>query len=266
MSAIASQITSLTIVYLIIHSGADQREHHSSVLLGFVQGIHRWPVNSPHKWPVTRKMFPFDDVIMCAWFVVIIISSCGFTGCINPYFSGLLHWNWGNLNTLRLRQDGRHFADNIFTCIFFNENCCILIKFSLKYVQNGPIDNNPALVQLMAWRRLGDKPLSEPMMVSLPTHICVTRPQWVKSQCQWGNPEEYEYLNPMNPQGTHYSNMKSPPRHLNSSPPGQNGCCFADDTFRSDAFSWMESSVFWLKFHWSLFLRVQLAITQYWFR
>ena len=83
------------------------------------------------------------------------------------------------LNTLRPRQDGRHFADDIFTCIFFNENCCILIKFSLKYVHEGPNDNNPALVQIMAWRRSGDKPLSEPMMVSLPTHICVTRPQWV---------------------------------------------------------------------------------------
>ena len=83
-------------------------------------------------------------------------------------------------NTLRPRQDGRHFADDIFKCIFSNENCCILIKFSLKYVRKGPIDNNPALVQIMAWRRSGDKPLSEPMMISLPTHICVARPQWVK--------------------------------------------------------------------------------------
>ena len=73
-------------------------------------------------------------------------------------------------NTLRPRQDGRHFADDIFTCIFFNENCCILIKFPLKYVRKGPIDNNPALVQIMAWRRSGDKPLSETMMVSLLTH------------------------------------------------------------------------------------------------
>ena len=83
-------------------------------------------------------------------------------------------------NSLRPRQDGRHFADDSFTCIFFNENCCILIKFSLKYVRKGPIDNNRALVQIMAWRRSGDKPLYETMMISLPTHICVTRPQWVK--------------------------------------------------------------------------------------
>ena len=60
----ASQITSLTIVYSTVYSGADQRKHQSSASLAFVWGIHRWPVNSPHKWPVTRKMFPFDDVIM----------------------------------------------------------------------------------------------------------------------------------------------------------------------------------------------------------
>ena len=64
MDAMASQITSLTIVYSTVYSGADQRKHQSSASLAFVWGIHRRPVNSPHKWPVTRKMFPFDDVIM----------------------------------------------------------------------------------------------------------------------------------------------------------------------------------------------------------
>ena len=64
MSTIASQITSLTIVYSTVYSGADQSKHQSSASLAFVWGIHRGPVNSPHKWPVTRKMFPFDDVIM----------------------------------------------------------------------------------------------------------------------------------------------------------------------------------------------------------
>ena len=66
MGAIASQITSLTIVYSTVYSGADQNKHQSSALLAFVWGIHRGPVNSPHKWPVTRKKFPFDDVIMSA--------------------------------------------------------------------------------------------------------------------------------------------------------------------------------------------------------
>ena len=64
MSVMASQITSLTIVYSTVYSGADQRKHQSSAPLVFVRGIHWWPVNSPHKGPVTWKMFPFDDVIM----------------------------------------------------------------------------------------------------------------------------------------------------------------------------------------------------------
>ena len=64
MSEIASQITSLTIVYSTVLSGADQSKHQSSASLAFVWEIHRWPVNYPHKWPVTRKIFPFDDVIM----------------------------------------------------------------------------------------------------------------------------------------------------------------------------------------------------------
>ena len=64
MSTMASQIISLTIVYSAVYSGTDHRNHQSSASLAFVRGIHRWPVNSPHKGPVTRKMFPFDDVIM----------------------------------------------------------------------------------------------------------------------------------------------------------------------------------------------------------
>ena len=64
MDAIASQTTSLTIVYSKVYSGADQRKHESSASLAFAWGSHRGPVNSPHKWPVTRIMFPFDDVII----------------------------------------------------------------------------------------------------------------------------------------------------------------------------------------------------------
>ena len=64
MGAIASQITRLMIVYSIVYSDADQRKHQRSASLAFVWGIHRGPVNSPHKWPVTRKMFPFNAVIM----------------------------------------------------------------------------------------------------------------------------------------------------------------------------------------------------------
>ena len=64
MGAMASQISNITIVYWTIYSGADQRKYQSSTSLAFVRGIHRWPVNSPHKGPVAWKMFPFDDVIM----------------------------------------------------------------------------------------------------------------------------------------------------------------------------------------------------------
>ena len=84
------------------------------------------------------------------------------------------------LNTLRPRQDGRHFPEHILRCIFLNENISVSINISLKFVPKGRINNNPALVQIMAWRRSGDKPLPEPMVVRILTHICVIRPQWVK--------------------------------------------------------------------------------------
>ena len=78
ISAIASHITSLAIVYSAFYSGADQRKHQNSASLAFVRGIHRWQVNSPHKGLVTRKMFPFDDVIMHFW--------CQTTKCSKPCF------------------------------------------------------------------------------------------------------------------------------------------------------------------------------------
>ena len=81
----------------------------------------------------------------------------------------------GILNTFRPRQNGRHFPDDIFKCIFFNENLWFRINISLKFVPRGRIYNVP----IMAWRRPGDKPLSEPMMVRLLTHACVARPQCV---------------------------------------------------------------------------------------
>ena len=86
---------------------------------------------------------------------------------------------WGRwVNSLRPRQNGRHFAD-VFKRIFLNDNVWISLKISLKFVPKVPNNNFPALVQIMAWRRPGDKPLSGAMVASLLTHICVTRPQWV---------------------------------------------------------------------------------------
>ena len=79
MGAVASQITSLTIIYSTLYSDADRRKHQSSVSLAFVREIHQSPVNSLHKWPVTRKVFPFDDVIMrpvSDWDSPIYINIC----------------------------------------------------------------------------------------------------------------------------------------------------------------------------------------------
>ena len=91
---------------------------------------------------------------------------------------GLMRLQW--VNSLRPRPNRRHFADDTFKRIFLKENVTISIKISPKCVPKSPIDNIPALFQKLAWRRPGDKKLSEAMEVSLLTHICVARPQWVK--------------------------------------------------------------------------------------
>ena len=90
MSATASQITSLTIVYSTVYLGADQRNQ-SSASLTFVQGIHRWPVNSPHKGPVARKMFPFDEVIVLVTPLLFTISQ-SFGGNFVHDISNMFSW------------------------------------------------------------------------------------------------------------------------------------------------------------------------------
>ena len=111
------------------------------------------------------------------WMVVTCAVSSSMETLKAVQFSVMAMWLF---NTLRPRQDDRHFPDDIFKWIFLNGNVWIAIKVSLKFVPKGSINNIPPLVQIMAWRRPGDKPLSEPMMVILLwTHTCVTRPQWV---------------------------------------------------------------------------------------
>ena len=83
------------------------------------------------------------------------------------------------INKFTPARNGQHFTDDIFKRIFMNENVWISIKISMKFVPKGPINNIRALAQKMVWRHSGNRSLSEPMMVSLPTHICVTRFQWV---------------------------------------------------------------------------------------
>ena len=153
-----------------------------------MRGIY-WPlVDSHHKGPVVQETFLCHDMSSSnnnRW------HCCNTSNqTINSFITRInrapniinysICYPTQKLNTLRPRQNGRLFADDIFKRIFLNENVGISIKISLKFVHKGQINNIPALVQIMAWCRPGDKPLSEPMVVRLPTHICVTRPQWVK--------------------------------------------------------------------------------------
>ena len=101
MTMLESQITSPTVVYSIVYSGVHQRKHQSSASLAFVREIHREPVNFPHKWPVTRKMFPFDDVIMAMTpftvecFISQILSTkvlfCNIKMRVQQFFRGIPH-------------------------------------------------------------------------------------------------------------------------------------------------------------------------------
>ena len=100
----------------------------------------------------------------------ISLHDNGITGAICHYC----------LNTWRLRQNGHHFVDDISKCIYLNENVWISIIMSPKFVPKGPVNNIPALVEIMDWCQPGIKPLSEPMMVKLPTHVFIIWPQWVK--------------------------------------------------------------------------------------
>ena len=117
-------------------------------------------------WLYGIHLFGGGHVQLFSWMRHYISTPCNTVWCIN---------------TLRPRQNGCHYPDDIFKSIFFNENVQILIKISLTFVPKGSINNIPSLVQIMAWCRPGDKPLSEAMMVNLPTHICITRPQWVNT-------------------------------------------------------------------------------------
>ena len=112
------------------------------------------------KWPLENHLQNGVHFFSCPIMLIPIFCSmaCCYTG--TPSFS-----------TSRPRQNGRHFPDDIFKSIFLNGNVWISNKISLKFVAEGPINNIPALVQIMAWRRPGDKPLSKSMMTSLLTHI-----------------------------------------------------------------------------------------------
>ena len=111
MSTMASQITSLTIVYTSVYSGVVQRKYQSSASLAFVRGMQRWPANSPHKRPVTRKIFPFDDVIM-----VPCAKPCKSSGrsivneCLVTSAKTIIYYQ------MCLKQDTWHIIEGCFMC------------------------------------------------------------------------------------------------------------------------------------------------------
>ena len=110
MGAMASQITSLTIVYSTVYSGTDEKWHQSSASLAFVRGICRWPVNSPHKGPVTRKMFLFDDVIMIVFYHIYVYRlyiDCTYVCVCLFSFPYSLSWLW-------------NYDNNVFFFFFFS--------------------------------------------------------------------------------------------------------------------------------------------------
>ena len=140
MGMMASQITSLTIVYSTVYSGADQKKHQSSASVAFVRGIHRWPVKSPHKWPVTQKMLPFDDVIMkfarkdliyhqfcaCWWLAINVMTKVhGWQRTASAYIYIYMYIYISVYPTLKSCppiQNDRYFADDVFKCIFMISN------------------------------------------------------------------------------------------------------------------------------------------------
>ena len=180
---------------------------------------------------------------------------------------------------------------SIFQCIFLNENVWIFIKISLEFVPKGPINNIPALVQIMAWRRPGEKPSSKPMMVSLTMHIFVTWPRWVNSlrpgdayRHQWTASSLVQVMaccltgakplpEPMIWKTFHwfffskikyYAQWNALENAIHKMSAILSWSHFADNFL--NAFSWMEISIFGLKFHWKLLLRVQMMVRQHWFR
>ena len=114
------------------------------------------------------------------------IGKCCLWCYVHSGLNELTHGGWHKMATV--------FTDETFKRISLNENVKISIEISLKFVSKGPINNIPALVQIMAWRRPGNKQLSETMLVSLLMHICITQPQWVNAMWYISTKQSLVYL------------------------------------------------------------------------
>ena len=179
MRAMASQIVSLTIVYSTVYSGEDQGKHQRSASLAFVPGIHRWPVNSPHKWPVTRKMLPFDDVIMRdlrvfvdhitlttlrSSYIVFAVNHGYWYKTMLPVHTNILFIIAAThsihcTGKLSIHRDLHEVVD-IFQTDFkthFLERRCLYFDFFV-LVSKSPIHSNTTMVQVKPSLREGEKP------------------------------------------------------------------------------------------------------------
>ena len=171
MGTIASQITSLAIVYTTVYSDADQSKHESSALLAFLSG------DSPGTGEFPAQMASNAENVSIWWrhhmnrlyiFLLTSVYTVSLhmsTLVVESHIATLLvnttHaiFTCACFNSYPPGQNVRYFADDILKSIFLNEMICILIQISVKCVPEGPIDNKRALVKVMVWRRTGDKPL-----------------------------------------------------------------------------------------------------------
>ena len=196
MSTMASQITSPTTVYSAVYSGADQGKYQSSVSLAFVWGIHRGPVNSPHKWPVTRKMFPFDDVIMltsrwrawkCDTFLSIVVGSDNRTSILPIRMHGEFkqypqsHQRLSIKSLRRITVIASNGSSHMEICLYWNGIC---------YIQLPPVVHNSGVkhitiydkhtiwltIRQIWWYHLTAWNVSEALSHNIPQEIYISEP------------------------------------------------------------------------------------------
>ena len=158
-STMVPQITCVSSVYATLASGADQRKYQSFASLAFVRGIHRWPMNSSHKGPVTLENV---SIWWCHHVMVMASKTAEGLATVMIYYQSTACCACANLNSLPWRK-WPPFCRQHFQMHFHEWKVCISILISLRFVPKGPIDNKSALVQVMAWHQKGDTPLSEPM-------------------------------------------------------------------------------------------------------
>ena len=127
MGAMASQIIGRTIIYSTVYSGTDQRKHQSSALLTFVRGIHQWPVNFPHKWPVTRKILPFDDAIMEGSVLVIYFSLYFRESLSHLLTRGLFHNRFSTVIQTRWKVCSHRNCDRYEILHMAWQLCCYVV-------------------------------------------------------------------------------------------------------------------------------------------